>query len=80
MLDQTRSHRFEDSLPDVASRLVRHSLPEFRTTERRRKFQTTGRSREDDEDEYDWGDDEDEKIGAMGGIEFINLIMLAMRV
>jgi hypothetical protein len=39
---------FEDSLPDVASRLVRHSLPEFRTTGRRRKFQTTRRSREDD--------------------------------
>jgi hypothetical protein len=43
--------------------------------------QTTGRSQEDDDkDEYDWEDDEEEKIGAMGGIEFINLIMLAMRV
>jgi hypothetical protein len=38
----------EDSLPDVASRLVRHNLPEFRTTGRRREFQTTGRSREDE--------------------------------
>jgi hypothetical protein len=50
-----RSPGFEDSgstelaevLPDVASRLVRHSLPEFRMTDRRRKFQTTGRSRDD---------------------------------
>jgi hypothetical protein len=34
----------EHSLPDVASPLARHSFPEFR----RREFQTTGRSQEDE--------------------------------
>jgi len=57
-----RAAGFEDSnstelvevLPDVASQLVRHSFPEFRTTERRREFQTTGRSREDEDEVPFW--------------------------
>jgi hypothetical protein len=51
--DDASQNPFEDGLPDVASRLVRHSLPEFPTTGRRRKFQTTGRSREDDDEDED---------------------------
>jgi hypothetical protein len=54
--ENQRVHRrpfpaFENSLPDVASRLVRHSLGSYGGG-RSRKSQTTGRSR-DYEDEFE---------------------------
>jgi hypothetical protein len=44
-----RATPFEDSLPDVASRPVRRSFLEYRSL----KFQTTERSREDDDEHED---------------------------
>jgi hypothetical protein len=42
---------FEDSLPDVVSRLARRSLSE---SKRRGKVGSFRRRGDDDEDEYDW--------------------------
>ena len=46
--EDSGSTELAEVLPDVASRLVRRSLPELQVMGRSREFQTTGRSREDE--------------------------------